>query len=105
MKSTVMKALSKQIKKDPQLGVQITGIQEKIAPLTREQLSSGGFQLEPLKHDQGKLWTIRAGGGDRILCDIVDDTLLLMQIGTHSEIYRRKGSLEEDLLVEAMGLL
>ena len=83
------KALEKQIRKNPQLSSVISDLEKKILPLNRQQMSAGGFQLEPIKHTNGDLWSLRVGRGPRMVCKIQPgDILELMELETHQEAYR-----------------
>lgn len=80
----------KQIKKNPQLGPVILDLETKIAPLSRQQMSAGGFQLEPIKRTNGKIWSLRVGHGPRMVCAIQPgDILELIEFETHQEAYHR----------------
>jgi Txe/YoeB family toxin of Txe-Axe toxin-antitoxin module len=82
------KALEKQIRKNPQLGPIIVDLEAKIAPLTRQQMSAGGFQLEPIKHSNGALWSLRVGRGPRMVCRVQGETLELIELESHQGAYR-----------------
>jgi hypothetical protein len=83
------KQLEKQIRKNPQLESVVADLETKIHGLSRQQLSGGGFQLEPIKHTNGALWTIRAGKGPRMVCQILGDLLELLEFQDHNGAYRK----------------
>ena len=89
-------ALTKQIRKNRQLEAVVSAFETKIAPLSRQQLSGGGFQLEPIKSQPG-LWSVRINQGTRLVCQIEGEILHLLEFqGEHDRAYGqggRKGSL------------
>lgn len=108
MDTVIGKVLQKQMRKDKEISDFVTTLQTRAAPLTREQLSSSGFHLES-KYTSKKeqIWTIRANAGDRVVCEFVGNVMILVEFFTHDQMIRflRRGSVEEDILVEAMKVL
>ena len=104
MKTAIAKTLQKQMDKDPEIRSFVESVEERLAPLTREQMGSSGFHFEK-KHTRKnrEVWTIKVNAGDRIWCKPEDAGLLLMEFFQHDAMLRflRNGS-EEDILVEAI---
>lgn len=102
MEVIVAKALQKQMDKDAEIAGFVQDLVTKVRPLSREQISASGLQLEK-KHTRKNriIWTIRVNAGDRVYCGIEGSALILNEFFQHDAMMRflRNGS---DLLAEVL---
>lgn len=92
MKVELSKEAVKQIKKNPSLNSRIESLRSKVKDATEQQLRDAkGLHLEPIKSNPG-LSSIRISGGSRAVCNVLGDTLWILDLPSdHDRAYGQGG--------------